>query len=684
MSAEFLTASEGLVRTSGLVPLSSNYSAFWRATVGTPAPDFQTLAVWLDDFVTYTDYIWIGVGPTNRLILDIKGTVDNSYTIAAGDHDFQYVRTGTLHEVYVDGILRATVTRDVSAFVHGELYCGTDTYLVDWEASAAEQWGEWDRALTEAERHLVRLSGPSAVPTDLWTDTPLASDLLDDSGNGHDWAESGGTISFGAALGPTNLTPETAIDIGALPFSVTVDPQSNSDELWYRYSQATDQVLGFLCCNGTPRFADLSVYTGNNPAALTLETQEFDKRAIEWPVVTGVDVYAAILASNYLAGDTLTLSILPGPTSTVQAGDLVILTDDIFTNLYDSSFRGFFPATFFVPATGDVRQSTSRFPAAELSAALFDGRFVIAAKNVGTQSRLLIFYTAAPGMTEVTRTATADTIRSIGSDLATLYYVVTSPVFATPGTLRAVDVGGGLTGATWTLAVGNVGTVGAGGGGASLGIKRDNAVAYYPYSVIGGQIYRKDLVNNIDLPPFVSPNTALIPGDVIVLRDNTILAVFYRSSAPIGNLVVQYDGDGNLLRTLDYGSALQIHHITHDATDDPDYFWLWTERTAAQVADGSLRGLSRLRRVKISDGTTTADWESYLFSDLGGLADGIGPFDPTLACGPQRFGAPASCPLMVMMASAGPPPPTPGTGCPIDVDPGPGGSGACRVSMGVT
>lgn len=653
MAAIFADSAEGLTQVI-TVAATSNFSwCGWFYVSGQPTSGtWRTFTYHGNDPVAlYTQYVWIGHQGSDNLLHFATSDAADAFgpALTVGWHHLAYTRSSTTHKVYLDGIEVVSHTQSFAAYTFTAQYLGTDTYADDWDPGKVGYYREWDTALTAAE---VRTEGasPTVVKTaNLVTNTPLLNDLLDDTANGNDWSESGGTITFEAQPSPLNPSEFLAFDIGTLPFAVTVDPLSASAEIWYKYTQETNQVIGILCCNATAREAAVELYLGNNPASLSLQTDEFNKRAFEWSVASGTDVYFKIFSSDYASGDTLTLSILPGPTDTIAAGDLLVLTDDTFTNLYDGTYKGFFPATWFVPSTGTVRHSSAAWPAAELGVSLTDGKFAIAAKNVGTQARVLILYNAS--QVEVARATFTDTIRSLGTDLNATYYVLTSPVFATAGTLYTVNTAGVTGGTTWTLAVGNVGTVGAGGGGACMGVARDGSILYYPHSIVGGLVRRKDLPGNTDLSSFATPDATHIPGDVLVQSDGTIVAVFYKSSVPKGNLVVHYNTSGTILNTIDFGSTVSIHHIVHDADDDAAYVWVWTELTESELNDGSLRGSSRLRRVNLTTEAATADWTTHLFSDLGSLADGIGPFDPSLGCGPERFGAPASCPLMIMMGA---------------------------------
>lgn len=199
MAAIFADADEGLVRTSGFVPASSNYSMCgWFHTAGPPAAGTTQTFFYMGDDPAIFTAVWIGQHETGAIALYAGGaSVILGTILTAGWHHIAYVRTGTVHDVYLDGALAATDTVDISSwtFTHG--FIGTDRdYPLEWDPGKAAYFREFIVTLTADDFDLESLS---AVPiaAGVWTDTPLLDDLLDDSGLGHHWTEDGGTITFG-------------------------------------------------------------------------------------------------------------------------------------------------------------------------------------------------------------------------------------------------------------------------------------------------------------------------------------------------------------------------------------------------------------------------------------------------------------------------------------------------------
>jgi hypothetical protein len=186
---------------------------------GNPAPGtIRTFGYLGDDPVAlYVEYVSLGQNDAGKPRLEISGNAATlaASAIAPGWHRLRYRRTGPLHELTMGGVLQTSQTVDVSGETHTHQYLCTDTYTVSWAALFAEGARMWAASLSDGELDLEEAS-PTAVRTaDLVLDTPLATDLLDVSGNGNHWSayQSPDFFTFPSpSVGVTTVT-ETYSDV---------------------------------------------------------------------------------------------------------------------------------------------------------------------------------------------------------------------------------------------------------------------------------------------------------------------------------------------------------------------------------------------------------------------------------------------------------------------------------------
>ena len=185
-------------RTTGFVPGSSDYTCcFWiMPNYPNIDPDYMTAfalinadySEWVGIWTGVTPYVW-GLGTTS----DGHGNV-NIGTYYVWNH-FAYVRTGTTHQMFRNGVAVPTVnTADLSTLAFAELMLGYDGFSVVPRPMRFSNWREWNVALTEAQIAAEMASRTTAVhAANLFTDTPLTptTQLSDVSGHGHHWVGSG-------------------------------------------------------------------------------------------------------------------------------------------------------------------------------------------------------------------------------------------------------------------------------------------------------------------------------------------------------------------------------------------------------------------------------------------------------------------------------------------------------------
>lgn len=447
-----------------------------------------------------------------------------------------------------------------------------------------------------------------------------------------------------------NGTPSTAITISSLPFSVTLDPETQFTGGWYKYTP-TDQVLGILGCNSLERDVAVEMWLGNDPLSLSLEFTEVFKRAIQWPVAAGTDVYFHLYTNDYVSGDEMTLSVVTPTNTAIEAGDLFISEDEGHAqlNLYDPSFEGFWPSIFYGP-DGTLRRVDATIPATELGACLSNGKWGIIARSLNQ----IFIYDAVPGITEIGRfdlgVADPDKIVSFATDF-TYFYMLYRPDASGLEVYRITDAGV-VTGPIATTADAPTCDALGGGGNAASGVSRDGTILYYPGTgIFDGPIHRHNLQTDTPMADIMPPDPLDVIGEVIVLSDDTIVALYTNNVGNITstNKIVHYDADGNVLQEWELDSyPWEAHHLCHTGDDSDDAVWTWTEwLTSGPFSPPNSSGYSRFRKVQLVDQSYLEDFTKDNF-DLG-----EGPVDEDGLCGQERFGAPKSCPFMVMIDPEG-------------------------------
>jgi hypothetical protein len=191
-----------LSRTTGLVPFSSNHTVM----VWCRDEDFTEVVVPVyygnDPVTLYTQYVTWYLFDTDHATRYFDAWVGPPDTQATGSpydqgagslawHHHAYVRQGTSHTWYRDGVAIATATVNVSGSTATILLLNNDTYQTD--TASYEYFREWDAALTVDEITTEMNSGVPVRHVDLWTDAPLGnpSDLADHGGQGHHFSLSG-------------------------------------------------------------------------------------------------------------------------------------------------------------------------------------------------------------------------------------------------------------------------------------------------------------------------------------------------------------------------------------------------------------------------------------------------------------------------------------------------------------
>lgn len=466
-------------------------------------------------------------------------------------------------------------------------------------------------------------------------------------------------------------TPSLAGVIPSLPFEVTMDPGVPYVGLWYKYTPTANDVLSIYGCNALPRDVDVEVWTGNDPAALTYKTTQASKQPLEWPIILGTDIYFYLYTNDYVGGDELTLSIEAASAynTAIQVGDLFISEDEGHggNNLYDPTLPGFYPSIWY-GEDGTLRYIDATLPATELGACLHSGRWALVDR---TNAKIHI-YNPVPGVSEIGQFAIPAAALN-GFELVSLatdfdfFYLLHAPNGTDPLKVYKVTEDGVITGPVANLAHFSDCLALASGGAATSGLSRDGSILYYPesgFGIFGGRIFRHDMLTDTPLASWAAPDPLDVLGDILVLSDNTVVAMYIYNSGVITstNKIVHYAASGTILQswTID-AYPYEAHHISIGGDDSAASIWILTQHLyTSPFTPANISGYNRYQRIRLADGVAINDFTK------GNFLHGVGPYDDGGTCDSARFGAPPSCPLMAMMAVGEPPPPEPEPEPPAD------------------
>jgi len=420
---------------------------------------------------------------------------------------------------------------------------------------------------------------------------------------------------------PPNNTAATAIDLGSLPASITVDASSYtaSDQLWYRHTALMGEFeLGFSywASTITANMVTAGVYTGALPSPPLLLSIDTNWGALQFPVKVGQIYYLRLSVSTAWPTTPLTLSLIVAPNLATPVGAIAIPDD-----------TAGFPLVIHSPADGSVLQFRQPFPAGETAAMLPDGRALF----IDHERRKVALYDAT--LTRVMELAW--TYSGADPPLSTngvdRFYVGSKGIGGGPNARFTTFDAEGQPGPTiWTLP-----TVGL----YTLVPAPDETFVY-----LRGQgsaphpLQRWDLINNVALPDvtLTPPSGYTLSGlgaDLLVLPDGTLLVSW--SNATTHDAVMQrLSASGTVLTTYPVWTNTDFDHLCLDV--DTTSFWAWLHLRAPQD------GLSRFERRRINDGALLTSVVAAQFEE------GATEQEPFWSPGNYRFGHSFSCPFVIL------------------------------------
>jgi len=417
---------------------------------------------------------------------------------------------------------------------------------------------------------------------------------------------------------PTNISFATAQDLGTLPVSLTVDTRFAGVNYTLYYS-ITPTVAG-----------ELGVYAKGVPFATATDTYQPRVRVFDDQEA----LYLSLDATNIplqmpVSAATLYYLQIRSPYGNVPTTAVLNLEMELFEEL--SVAAGYIaitddtaglPLALLSPSDGSPRKFVQPFPNGEQGIILPPtGNMCVEDADVGN---VKIYSSTFAFIATPAITFTGNIV--ISSNGVDTWYVADSAAGAS--TIRTVDEAGAVGATTWN--------VGAGVGLTAMAPNLAETILYYNDATGSSSIVKKwDLVGDASLGTFAASIANYLVHDILNVADGTFLISYQKNSATKDLKVLRYNAAGTVLNTYNFGSDIaSFDQRMCLALDDPNSFWMWIHQLAET-------GVSRFINIKLSDGSTLADFEAVTYES--GMY-GAAPVDPPLA----RFGHSNSCPIMVL------------------------------------
>ena len=507
---------------------------------------------------------------------------------------------------------------------------------------------EWDVILTDAEV-LAEVQSTSAVKTAI-TDTPLASDLLDDSGNSNDWG-SAPTLTYTAAptlpVAPANNTEATAFLIPSLPYEATrtdMVSQGFVFTLWYKYIPTADDREISVKFTGTSSSAYLPWLDTYIDDSSKLMWETTPARMQQFPTLEGRPLLFELTETNNASTtnpSVLTISILHVPViDIIPYGSIFIRGGGIPTLWITYGYPGI-TAGFIDSSTGEIIHFLAPFPPGESGDILPSGIMLFGDdfETAGIEGRITLYDNDFSVITNLTWPWTGyygwPFIRA--SREFNKFYVISE---GSPAKYMTVDPDGTMS-ADVEFPVGAL-------SGILCGANSHDDLSVYLSRGSDG-VLLKYTKSGAGLTELVAGYTGGAPDyffyqirDMLVMATGEIVALYqnYNFGAYRGDMFVRIiDPDGTILRTYTPPATLWYTSLPARlgyADDASISFWLFLHLSGPAPEDG----FSRFFNLRLSD---LAVLEDFMAPDSNYLTR------PRSTTPDYRFATSDSCPMIVSL-----------------------------------
>jgi len=642
MAVHLATNADYLQRTTALLPTagSRTWMAWVRQVVVPVGPaNYNTPMASLNNTpATYTQFGGVFLNTDgNDLALSVPAGTDDDFgppqTANTWSH-FAWTTSGTTQTLFVNGTSVATFALDLSGLTTVTDVLGGDS-LSGGNIDLA-YCRQWTAALTQAQIRIEMASTVAVLTTGLYMDCPLVSDLLDDSGAGHDWTQIGsGSFVAGPSLVP-NAAATTATVI-TLPFSVTqkITPSTSlNPHVWFTYTAvAGDVVIGTWAFTSlaSPNKPSVKIWYGTATALNELDDivdigDTVTNVPYSVPITPSTQYFFEVINAGLDVAATadMTFSAVAQPTQTITRGD-VMVNDETFG----------FPVVALQSSSGAVKRHKV-FSAGESADIQPDGLVLADAVDFNLDPVGLQIWDADFTLVNTIAYPVSfhDEVRHIYTSPLGGWFVAAKGADTTHSTVVKVNMDGSFGPTTWTISHPATTQFNLG-----MAVNSDESILYYAVTGAANvSVQRWDLVNDVALADLVAGVANYnVMQDILVLSDDTIVVAYKKITAVRDSYVLQYSTAGAVLNTFHVGSSTMAVNRMCRALDDPASFWVWIY---PQDAGGHIDGTNRYLNVVIADGSFASDFTVAQYER--GVYAAAASATPT-----ARFGPSFSCPMWI-------------------------------------
>ena len=386
---------------------------------------------------------------------------------------------------------------------------------------------------------------------------------------------------------PTNLTALTAIDLGSLPASTTLDVHDSGTTytVWYAYTAGETETWVSAWAKGLGAYtATLTAWLGPASAPVAYRgIQSAANRSVQLEVTPGTTYYFKITPNaGHPNPAILEISVLRGSRYSVPRGAIAVNDDS----------EGF-PLVFIDITTG-LPINARTFPAGEAADTPPNGT-VLAANAWDVE---LSLHDASMNVVGTLPYAgAAESFGFVRAHAATETFFVGDRSTGDVRTVNSVAVFGGTI-------------FGTGADVTGLAANLDATLLYVANAALD-QIEAWNLVTNSAAGAFVADPVGYFSTDLFALDDGTVLVNYAQSGLfATAQLVIHYSAGAAVLHTYTFDEADMRRpagtpaRIASDP-DGPETFWIWTHHEG---------GVSKFRQIRISDGVTLQTVETVEFT----------------------------------------------------------------------